>query len=67
MGHLRSDLWALRKEINNLIGQHKDIFESQNRLGFPPHHHRTQAEPQEWVSPSSDATQISLTHYLNLF
>jgi len=30
-------LWALRKEINNLIGPHQNIFEGQNPLGFSSH------------------------------
>jgi hypothetical protein len=35
--HLRSDLWALREETNNLIGLQQNIFEGQNRLGFSSH------------------------------
>jgi len=27
-------VWALRQGINNLIGQHHNNFEEQNRLGF---------------------------------
>ncbi|HUU18855.1 MAG TPA: hypothetical protein VMW72_17015 [Sedimentisphaerales bacterium] len=41
---MRSDLRALRKDINNVIGPHQNNFENQNRLGFPPHHQRTSAE-----------------------